>query len=75
MNSMPSLFVSHGSPMFAVDPGLLGPKLSAFGKTLSGIRAVLVVSAHWETRDIRVSTAQNPATIHDFGDSRAISMP
>lgn len=67
MKSLPSLFVSHGSPMFAVEPGLLGPKLGALGETLADIKAILVVSAHWETRDVRVSISPKPATIHDFG--------
>ncbi len=67
MKTLPSMFVSHGSPMFAVEPGLLGPMLRSFGAELSGIKAVLVVSAHWETRDVRVAVSQRPKTIHDFG--------
>ncbi len=63
----PSLFVSHGSPMFAVEPGLLGPRLQALGRLLSGIGAIAVVSPHWQTRGVRVSTALAPDTIHDFG--------
>lgn len=31
---MPSLFVSHGSPMFALEPGTTGPALRAFGERL-----------------------------------------
>jgi len=67
MKTLPSLFVSHGSPMFAVNPGRLGPLLRAFGEELSGIKAILVVSAHWETRDVRVAVTPRPKTIHDFG--------
>ncbi len=63
----PSFFISHGSPMFAVLPGELGPRLRTLGATLAGIRAVLVVSPHWQTRDLRVMTTPKPATIHDFG--------
>ncbi|MDO5610457.1 MAG: class III extradiol ring-cleavage dioxygenase [Pseudomonadota bacterium] len=63
----PSLFISHGSPMFAVLPGALGPRLRSLGASLEGIRAVLVVSPHWQTRDMRVMTTPKPATIHDFG--------
>ena len=64
----PALFVSHGSPMFALTPGELGPRLRALGRHLDGIRAVLVVSAHWQTRGgVAVSTAAMPETIHDFG--------
>ena len=63
----PSLFVSHGSPMFALAPGELGPRLRTIGAQLKGIRAVLVVSPHWRTRGVRVMTTAKPATIHDFG--------
>ena len=32
MNRLPSLFVSHGAPTFAIEPGLAGPRLSALGR-------------------------------------------
>lgn len=67
MMPAPSLFVSHGSPMFALEPGELGPRLRALGAELTGLRAVAVVSAHWQTRGVRVTTAASPPTIHDFG--------
>ncbi len=67
MNRAPALFVSHGSPMFAVEPGQLGPRLAELGARLVGARAILVVSPHWQTRDVRVSVSAAPATIHDFG--------
>ena len=67
MTTAPSLFVSHGSPMFAVEPGLLGPRLGALGHSLQGVRAVLVVSPHWQTRGVRVMASPRPETIHDFG--------
>ena len=67
MTRAPALFVSHGSPAFAVEPGLLGPRLTELGSRLGGVRAILVVSPHWQTRDVRVSVSAAPATIHDFG--------
>ena len=67
MTTAPSLFVSHGSPMFALEPGELGPRLARLGEQLAGIAAVLVVSPHWQTRGVRVMTTANPATVHDFG--------
>jgi 4,5-DOPA dioxygenase extradiol len=67
MNTAPVLFVSHGSPMFAVEPGLLGPRLTQLGRSLQDVKAILIVSAHWQTRGIHVSTAPRPQTIHDFG--------
>lgn len=67
MHTAPALFISHGAPTFALEPGLLGPKLAAIGAQLSGISAVLVVSAHWQTRRVRVASTASPKTIHDFG--------
>ena len=67
MTTAPSLFISHGSPMFALEPGVLGPNLRTVGQALRGIRAVLVVSPHWQTRGVRVGTSAAPETIHDFG--------
>jgi 4,5-DOPA dioxygenase extradiol len=46
----PALFVSHGAPTFALEPGILGPKLTQLGEQLSGLTAVAVVSAHWHKR-------------------------
>lgn len=63
----PVLFISHGAPTFAIEPGDLGPRLTALGDQLQGIRAVLVVSPHWQTRDVKVMTTAQPATVHDFG--------
>ena len=67
MTTAPSLFISHGSPMFALEPGELGPNLRDVGASLRGISAVLVVSPHWQTRGVRVGTSAAPETIHDFG--------
>ena len=62
----PVLFVSHGSPMIAIDPGETGRAWAALGPTLARPRAILVVSAHWEARTPIVSAAEMPETIHDF---------
>ena len=64
----PVLFISHGAPTFAMEPGLLGPQLQSLGAQLQGIRAVLVISPHWQTRSVvAVMTAAQPQTVHDFG--------
>jgi 4,5-DOPA dioxygenase extradiol len=67
MSRIPALFVSHGSPMFALEPGLLGPNLERVGTQLPALTAIVVVSAHWQTRGVRVTAAAMPETIHDFG--------
>ena len=63
----PVVFVSHGAPTFAMEPGVLGPRLQALGAQLTALKAVLVVSAHWQTREIKVMTTERPETVHDFG--------
>ena len=63
----PVLFISHGAPTFALEPGALGAQLQLLGAQLEGIKAVLVVSPHWQTRDVQVMTTVKPETIHDFG--------
>jgi len=63
----PSLFISHGAPTFALEPGLLGERLRALRPRIHEIKAVLVVSAHWQSRGARVMTAEAPETMHDFG--------
>lgn len=67
MTRLPTLFISHGSPTFAVEPGVAGPALTALGQRLPRPNAVLVVSPHWMTREPRVATTAAPRTIHDFG--------
>ena len=67
MTRTPVLFISHGAPTFALEPGRLGARLTALGKELSGVKAVLVVSPHWQTDGLRVMANNSPATLHDFG--------
>lgn len=63
----PVFFISHGAPTFALEPGQLGARLTALGKELTGVKAVLVVSPHWQTDGVRVMANKSPATLHDFG--------
>jgi 4,5-DOPA dioxygenase extradiol len=67
MSRIPALFISHGSPMFALEPGLLGPNLERVGAQLPQLAAIVIVSPHWQTRGVRVTAAAMPETIHDFG--------
>ncbi|SDK73996.1 DODA-type extradiol aromatic ring-opening family dioxygenase [Pseudomonas indica] len=63
---LPSLFISHGSPMLALEPGASGPALARLAAELPRPMAILVVSAHWESPELRVGTAEHPETWHDF---------
>lgn len=67
MKRQPTLFLSHGSPMHAVQPGGAGTEWTALGATLPRPRAVLVASAHWETSVPMLTGNPRPETIHDFG--------
>ena len=63
---MTTLFISHGAPNLVIDPGKTGALLKDLGETLPRPRAILVVSAHWDTMEARVSSVAHPQTIHDF---------
>ena len=67
MKPLPTLFLSHGSPMHAVSPGAVGDAWAALGRRLPRPKAVLMASAHWETSVAMLSGNPKPATIHDFG--------
>lgn len=64
---LPTLFLSHGSPMHALHAGAAGQAWADLGRRLSRPRAVLVASAHWETASPMLSSSSTPETIHDFG--------
>lgn len=69
MSTLPALFISHGAPLFAIEPGETGPALTRLGATLQGegLRGVVILSPHWMARTPAVMTNPAPATWHDFG--------
>ncbi|HET7204532.1 MAG TPA: class III extradiol ring-cleavage dioxygenase, partial [Steroidobacteraceae bacterium] len=66
MTRLPTLFVSHGSPLHAVDAGGAGQAWRAIVEVLPKPRAVLIASAHWETALPMLTGGTQLATIHDF---------
>jgi len=65
---LPALFLSHGSPMMAIDDSPARRFLLDLGRSLPRPKAIIMVSAHWETLGGHaVSLATQPETIHDFG--------
>lgn len=62
----PLLFISHGSPMRALEGGEWGGALRQLGRSLDPA-AILAVSAHWEAEGSpRVTASPQPGVIHDF---------
>jgi 4,5-DOPA dioxygenase extradiol len=64
---MPVLFMGHGSPMNAIEDNEFSRGWREMAKTLPEAKAILCISAHWETRGTFVTAMENPRTIHDFG--------
>lgn len=64
---MPLLFLGHGSPMNAIEENEF---VQGFRNSITGIptpKAILCISAHWETKGTKVTAMLHPPTIHDFG--------
>jgi len=65
---MPVVFISHGSPLVAVEKDRYTAALRRMGESFPMPRAIAVVSAHWESpAPVRVGLTERPETIHDFG--------
>jgi len=63
---LPAVFLSHGSPMHALEAGVAGRAWKALGERLGRPRAILIASAHWDTDRPALTGAARPGTIHDF---------
>lgn len=66
LQTLPGLFISHGSPMLALNPEQVGPALHRLGNNLPKPQAIVVMSAHWESQALEVNTSTRPQTWHDF---------
>lgn len=64
--NLPTLFVPHGAPTFALRPGPAGAALARYAAALPRPRAIIMVSPHWEMPGPTVGTADRLDTIHDF---------
>lgn len=66
---LPTLFVSHGAPLFALDSGTSGPALRAFGQRMEphNLKGIVVMSPHWMTDGLKIMSGAAPGTLHDFG--------
>lgn len=66
MSTLPSLYVSHGSPMTALQPGATGTRLAELARAMARPEAIVVASAHWLAHSPLVGGAAHPETLHDF---------
>jgi len=64
--TQPALFFGHGSPMNALG-GPFAEGWRQLGQEVGKPKGVVMVSAHWETRGLGVTSMIRPETIHDFG--------
>lgn len=64
---MPVLFIGHGTPMNAIENNEFSIKWQELGNILPKPKAILCISAHWETDYSMVTAMDKPQTIHDFG--------
>lgn len=74
--SLPALFIAHGAPDLPLSTTPARAFTEELGKRYGDVKAILVISAHWEDRVPTIGTAAAPETIHDFGgfDQRLYSM-
>ncbi|MFG1481593.1 4,5-DOPA dioxygenase extradiol [Halobacteriovorax sp. HFRX-2_2] len=63
---IPAIFLGHGSPMNAIASNEFTDQLRIIGKELPKPRAILMISAHWETQGTWITAMDKPKTIHDF---------
>ncbi|HEY5909689.1 MAG TPA: 4,5-DOPA dioxygenase extradiol [Verrucomicrobiae bacterium] len=64
--TMPVLFIGHGSPMNAIEDSEFSRAWADMARALPKPKAILCVSAHWQTAGTRVTAMEQPQTIHDF---------
>ena len=63
----PALFVGHGSPMNAIEDTPSARGWAEIARAFPKPDAIVMVSAHWVTEGVKVTSNAHPRTIHDFG--------
>ena len=66
LSTLPALFISHGSPMMALEDSPTSTYLRALTGQFSRPSAIVVISAHWETDVPEITASPTPDTLHDF---------
>jgi 4,5-DOPA dioxygenase extradiol len=67
MSRMPIVFYAHGSPMVALEQSDTTRAWRGIAERIGRPKAILCISAHWQTRGTAVTAMPQPRTIHDFG--------
>ena len=66
MSKMPALYIGHGAPMLLDDP-LWTAQLREISAAIEKPKAIVIVSAHWESEPITLSNpAANSPLVYDF---------
>jgi 4,5-DOPA dioxygenase extradiol len=63
---MPVMFVGHGNPINAIEDNEFSRAWAEMGSLSPKPKAILCISAHWETAGTQVTAMPDPKTIHDF---------
>lgn len=64
--TLPALFISHGAPTLALEHSATTSALSRIGHNLPTPRAIVIMSAHWLSAKLEISSNPKPKTWHDF---------
>lgn len=67
MKKYPAFFFWHGNPMNAILNNKFSNTWSEIGKNLEKPKAIISISAHFETHWTYITAMDNPKTIYDFG--------
>lgn len=63
---LPALFISHGAPTLAIEQSATTNALARIGHNLPKPRAIVIMSAHWLSEKLEISSNPKPKTWHDF---------
>ena len=65
LSRLPAIYISHGAPPLIDDP-VWARELTDWGQTLQRPRAILVVSAHWESAPLTIGATTTVPLVYDF---------
>jgi len=63
---MPVIFFGHGSPMNAIENNQYTKSWTEIAKSIPKPKAILAISAHWESDGAKITSNIKQKTIHDF---------